>query len=157
MVVMLERFKSLFKDMPAIIKGSGSELFDADDPRLAAAALLIHIMTVDGEKHTKERQRLEQILIQSYGIKGSEVVRFIAKAENANREMIDFSVFTDVLNQHFNEDEKRDFIRLMWEMVYADGDLHENEDCIMWRITDLMGIKEPELSIAQKAAKSNDI
>lgn len=149
---MLERFMGLFKDMPAIIKGNGVEVFGADDPRLAAAALLNHIMTVDGERHASERKKLAQALAHSYGIKGSELHRLIEKAENANREMIDFSVFTDVLNLHFNEHEKREFIRLMWEMVYVDGEVHENEDCIMWRIADLMGIKEPDLSIIRQTA-----
>jgi uncharacterized tellurite resistance protein B-like protein len=32
----------------------------------------------------------------------------------------------------------------MWQIVYADGELHELEDNIVWRVAELIGIEQRE-------------
>ena len=47
---MLERLFSLFTD-----SGSKRSAEDGDDPKVAAAALLFHVMDADGERREEER------------------------------------------------------------------------------------------------------
>jgi uncharacterized tellurite resistance protein B-like protein len=47
---------------------------------------------------------------------------------------------------------------MMWEIVYADGELHEMEDNTIWRIAELIGVEsrdrvEAKRKAAQKAQR----
>ena len=60
---MLERMISFLKELPRA--GANSELRD-DDPRIAASALLYHVMNVDGVRQDAEWDKIKQILGDTY-------------------------------------------------------------------------------------------
>src|ERR1700693_5094187 len=47
---------------------------------------------------------------------------------------------THQLNQFLNDESRRRLVRMMWEVVYADGRVNELEDNIIWRVADLLGV-----------------
>ena len=66
----------------------------------------------------------------------------LAKAgEKADNEAIDLYAFTSVLKRHLDAEARKAFIELMWEIVYADGEVHELEDNIVWRVAELIGVE----------------
>jgi len=135
---MFERVLSFLKDLPAGITGAGA--LHADDPRVAATALLYHVMNADGVRQDIEWERLKEVISQAYGVSGAELDALIAAGEKAEREAIDLYAFTSVLMRHLDEAARIEFIRLMWEVVYADGEVHELEDNIVWRVAELLGV-----------------
>lgn len=135
---MFERILSFLKDLPAA--GDASQRPEADDPRVAAAALLIHVMAADGERSSKEQKRLRQALSRAYDLHGAELKALMKAAEEAEAEAVDLYTFTSVLKRHFDEAARAEFIRCMWEIVFADGTLHELEDNLVWRVAELLGV-----------------
>jgi len=135
---MFERVLSFLKDLPAGIAGAGA--LHADDPRVAATALLYHVMNADGIRQDVEWERLKEIISEAYGVSGAELDTLITAGEKAEREAIDLYAFTSVLMRHLDEAARIEFIRLMWEVVYADGEVHELEDNIIWRVAELLGV-----------------
>ena len=132
---MLERLFSLFSDASGASGGA-----DSDDPKVAAAALLFRVMDADGERSEEERVRLMQSLSETYGLSGSELDRIMEAGEAADREAVDLYAFTSVIKRELDEQGRLDFIRLMWEVAYADGEMHELEDNTVWRVAELIGI-----------------
>ncbi|MGL4489604.1 MAG: TerB family tellurite resistance protein [Rhizobiaceae bacterium] len=44
----------------------------------------------------------------------------------------------------------------MWEVVFADGELHEMEDHVLWHIADLIGVSQRDrVELRRKAAKAS--
>lgn len=146
---MFDRLLDFLKELPANGFRDRSEKFSDDDPRLAAAALLYHIMDVDGETRESERQKLSSMLSQKYGLKGDSLKRLIRAAEKADQEAIDLSVFTSVLKRQLDYRARLDLIGLMWEMVYADGKASEVEAGVMWRVSELIGIGQEDRKAIQ--------
>ncbi|MDH4987345.1 TerB family tellurite resistance protein [Aminobacter anthyllidis] len=151
---MFERMISFLKDLPA----AGSKASREDDPRVAAAALMYHVMDADGDRQDVEWERVKQLLSQSYGISGAELDRLIKAGEQADNEAVDLYAFTSVLKRSLDDQARKDFIGMMWEIVYADGDLHEMEDNTIWRIAELIGVEsrdrvEAKRKAAQKAQR----
>jgi uncharacterized tellurite resistance protein B-like protein len=149
---MFERMISFLKDLPA----AGSKASREDDPRVAAAALMYHVMDADGDRQDVEWERVKQLLSQSYGISGAELDRLVKAGEQADNEAIDLYAFTSVLKRSLDDQARKDFIGMMWEIVYADGELHEMEDNTIWRIAELIGVEsrdrvEAKRKAAQKA------
>lgn len=135
---MLERLKSFLKSLPG--SGADAAQADADDPRVAAAALMFHVIDADGVRDEAERRRLREVLSQAYAITGHELDAVIHAGEEAEREAVDLYIFTSVLKRHLDERARVEFVGLLWEMVYADGELHELEDNVVWRVAELIGV-----------------
>jgi len=136
---MFEKFLSFLKDLPNGGKAE-REPDTIHDPRVAAAALMFHVIDADGVRDTSERDRLREVVSQAYSVKGSELDRILAEGEAAEREAVDLYAFTSVLLRHLGPEAKVELIRLLWEMVYADGEAHELEDNVVWRVAELVGV-----------------
>ncbi|WEX09970.1 TerB family tellurite resistance protein [Chelativorans sp. AA-79] len=134
---MFDRILSFLKDLPAGDKASGLE---EDDPRVAAAALLIHVMTADGICSEDERVRLKSALSRAYNVSGAELKTLMKAAEEAEADAVDLYAFTSVLKRNLDEEARAEFVRLMWEVVFSDGELHELEDNLVWRVAELIGV-----------------
>lgn len=152
---MFERILSFLKDLPA--GNSGPEMLTDDDPRIAAAALLIHVMNADGVRSADEQNRLSEALSKAYNLRGSDLKTLMRAGEKAEAEAVDLYVFTSVLNRHLDENARTEFIRRMWEIVFADGELHELEDNLVWRIAELIGVDTPtRIAMRQRVHMKND-
>ncbi len=139
---MFDRFLDFLNQLPG--DGSKSDRADGDDPRIAAAALLTHIMEADGERSAEERNMLKTLLSETYGLKGSDLEKLVEEGEEANRDAVDLYSFTSVLNRHLDHDGKLEFIALMWDMVFSDGVLHEIEDNLVWRVAELIHVERDQ-------------
>lgn len=132
---MLERFISFLGRIP-----ENGEKREIDEARIAATALLVAVIDADGARHVAEMAELRAGLGESYGIAGGELDRLIAEGDAAERRSVDFHGFTRVLMRSLDEAGRTDFLERLWEIVYADGELNELEDNVVWRIAELLGI-----------------
>jgi uncharacterized tellurite resistance protein B-like protein len=135
---MLNDIKRFFADLLAGSKAQ--EHFGESDYRVAVAALLVHVATLDGNLSDSERQRLRAILQARFSLDDALTDELIAAAEAADREAVDFYHFTSLLMRTLDEDGRRRIVAMMWEMALADGRVSEFEDNILWRVADLLGI-----------------
>jgi uncharacterized tellurite resistance protein B-like protein len=139
---MFERLVSFLSELPG--QRGDSAQFGPDDPRVAAAALMFHVMDADGVRRDGETASLREILSRTYSIAGRELDELMRAGENADQEAIDLYAFTSVLKRHLDHPARAEFIRIMWQVVYADGELHELEDNVVWRVAELLGIEQRE-------------
>lgn len=147
---MFDRMISFLRDLPS----ASSRQPRQDDARVAAAALLYHVMDADGDRQDVEWERLKQLLAQSYGISGGELERLVKAGEQADNEAIDLYAFTSVLKRSLDEQARKDFIGMMWELVYADGEVDEIEDNTIWRVAELIGVESRDrIEAKHKAAR----
>ena len=149
---MFDRIREFLNQLPGV--GDGARSADGDDPRIAAAALLTHVMDADGARQDVERERIKAILAETYNIGGSALERLLNDGEKADSEAIDLYAFTSVLKRNLDEDARIDFVRLLWEVCYADGELHELEDNTLWRSAELLGVASRERIAARIAVKT---
>ena len=111
-----------------------------NDYRLATVALLIHVANVDGKVDAAERQRLREIIEQRFGLDAAATTRLIERAEQSDREAVDFFHFTNVLKRSLDDDGRHKIIEMMWDVVFADGEVTEFEENVVWRIAELLGV-----------------
>ncbi len=148
---MFERVLSFLRDLP----GTGGARPSADDPRVAASALLYHVMNADGVRQDVEWERFKAVLSETYSIGGAELEALAAAGQRADDEAIDLYAFTSVLKRHLGAEERKAFIGLMWEIVYADGELHELEDNTVWRVAELIGVERHDRVEARRRAAAH--
>jgi uncharacterized tellurite resistance protein B-like protein len=108
--------------------------------RLAATALLIHVISLDGEPSELEKRKLHSLLESHFGLDPGSADRLIASATLVEGEAVDLYHFTSVIMRSVNDEGRLRIVEMMWELVYADGQVSEFEDNVVWRAADLLGI-----------------
>lgn len=118
--------------------------FEESDYRLAAAALLVHVATTDNNFDADERAKLRSVLSERFEMDADAADGLIESAIAADREAVDLYQFTSTLNRSCDEEGRRRIVEMMFEVAYADGQLSEFEDNIVWRAADLLHVPSRE-------------
>ena len=150
---MFDRIIAFLKELPAGEAGKGKP-GGSDDPRVAAAALMYHVMDADGVRHDAEWERMKEALAEAYGLTGEALDRLVAAGGEADGAAVDLYSFTSVLKRHLDEQARIEFVGLLWEVVFADGELHELEDHTLWRIAELIGVERRDRIHARQKAQA---
>jgi uncharacterized tellurite resistance protein B-like protein len=114
--------------------------FDDTDYRLAATALLVHVVSLDGEPTEIEKRKLHSLIESRFGLDPGTADKLIASAMLVEGEAVDLYHFTSVIMRSVNEEGRLRIVEMMWELVYADGEVSEFEDNVVWRAADLLGV-----------------
>jgi uncharacterized tellurite resistance protein B-like protein len=137
---MLERLQKLLRAVSPGTPAKARFVFDEADHRVAAAGLLIHAMNADGVKSPAEETQLEALLRERFSLDEAELHALIATAQARQRESLDFNTFARIIKRAYDEDGRLRIVEMMWEIVFADGSLHEFEDNLVWRVADVIGV-----------------
>ncbi|WGD52573.1 TerB family tellurite resistance protein [Bradyrhizobium sp. CB1650] len=116
--------------------------FGDSDYRLAATALLIHVISLDGQPTEAERRKLHSLIESHFGLDRGAADRLIADATQVEGDAVDLYHFTSVIMRSLDEEGRKRIVQMMWELVYADGQVTEFEDNVVWRASDLLGISQ---------------
>lgn len=135
-----------------IISKFVSDLTDAEDPvefthsrkQLAEAALMFHVIAVDGIITEDEKARMTILLSKQFGMSAEETGNLVLDAEKAEGDAIDLYAFTSILKRSLNEHERVMIIENLWEMVFADSVVHELEDNVVWRVAELLAVSSQD-------------
>jgi Uncharacterized protein conserved in bacteria len=126
--------------------GKPEAAVDLHDPRLAVAALLVHLAAVDGIMTDAERETIKGALMDHYDLDESAVEKLVREAARRDAEAVDFYRFTSGITQLEMED-RIEIIRMMWTVVFADRKNHELEDNMVWRIAELIGVSSRDRTL----------
>ena len=120
----------------------GHEPRDLDDTgyRLAATALLVHVVSLDGEPSEVEKRKLHSLIESRFKLDPGTADKLIASAMRVEGDAVDLFHFTSVIMRSVNEEGRLRIVEMMWELVYVDGQVSEFEDNVVWRAADLLGI-----------------
>jgi uncharacterized tellurite resistance protein B-like protein len=154
---MLDLLRQFIAD---VVSPSTAETRPFDDAgyRLAATALLIHVISLDGQPSELEKDKLHALLESRFGLDPGSADKLIAAATLVEGEAVDLYHFTSVLMRTLDEPGRLRIVEMMWELVYADGRVSEFEENVVWRAADLLGISSRDrIDLKHRAAATADV
>ncbi len=143
---MLDQIKSLFGLSPQDAGATKIEL----DKNLAAAALMVHVIAADGQITPEEEVKLRAVLREHYVMGDDDASALEEAAKTAQEDAVDMYRFTSILKDQMDESERLALVEDLWEMVFADGKIHEFEDNVVWRVAELIGIQSRERMVLKQ-------
>jgi uncharacterized tellurite resistance protein B-like protein len=153
---MLDEIKRLFAELHG--GGKHSSHFGADDCRVACAALLVHVATLEHDLTGPARQKLAALLGTRFSLSDELTDELIEAAVAADREAVDLYHFTHLLMRTVDEKGRLRVVEMMWEMAFADGAISEFEDNMMWRVADLLAVSPRDrIALRQQAAQGASV
>jgi uncharacterized tellurite resistance protein B-like protein len=127
---------------------------EEEELRLAAAALLIHASQIDGHVDPEERKTLKELLKSRFGIDDAELRKLLKEAEAWEHDSVDLYSFTSVLCRGLDQEGRQRIVEMLWEIVLADGVLHEFESNLVWRASELLGVSTHDRVRLRKLVES---
>ena len=125
---------------------------EAIDTKLAVAALLVHLIGVDGAADDEEHETVKGVLQDHFDLSRSEVEALVDKAHKKDAEAVDFYAFTSGITR-LEMEQRLEIIRMMWAVVFADKSNHEMEDNMVWRVAELIGVSTRDRTILRSQMK----
>lgn len=122
--------------------------------RLAAAALMIEGARLDGHVAPAEQARIEALLRERFELDAEEIASLMEAAASAVDDAVEIYAFTREIKSHFDHDERVKLIEMLWEVVYADGELHPFEANLLRRTAGLLYVTDRESGAARKRVVS---
>jgi len=145
---MLDRLKAIFADPEPNADNAGA--FAPDDARVSVAALLVHMIRIDGVVTEDETATIRAALDTQFGLSGDDLEEVMAEAQRRDDEAVDLYGFTSTLKVKLSEGERIEVIELLWRAVFADGVVNELEDNMVWRTAELLGVSSRDRMILRK-------
>ena len=139
---MFEKLREFIADV--VSPGAQDQQFDDTGYRLAATALMIHVISLDGEPSAIEKDKLHSLIETRFGLDPGTADRLIAAATLVEGEAVDLYHFTSVIMRAVDETGRVRIVEMMWELVFADGKVSEFEENVVWRAADLLGVSSQE-------------
>lgn len=141
---MFRRLLALFEEDETAPPQSGG----VDPLQRAAAVLLVIAARLDGKMDATERASIERLLKERLAVNDAKAL--VDEAVEAAVESTDFFSVTRVINDRLEPPQRIDVLEMLWEVVIADGAVHDYEANLVRRVAGLLYISDRDAGEARK-------
>ena len=135
---LFDVFKGLVDDTPASLESSEVCI------RLVAASLMFEVARSDNAKQTVELETIEHILTDTFDVPAQDARDLMTAASEKVESAHDLYQFTQVINDQFDYDQKKQVLLAMWQVAFADGHIEAIEDHIIRRVSGLLHLSHAD-------------
>lgn len=144
---MIDRLKAL-----VLGNGGAQRPHRRDDLPLAATALLVEAALTDGHMDADERRTIADLVGRRFELSADDARALVEAAEETVAATEQILPFTRVVKDRFEAAERVEMMEMLWEVVYADGRLHDYEANLVRRIAGLIYVPDQDSGAARKRA-----
>lgn len=146
---MVNRILSLFARRLAKDTAAPSP-HSVEEKHIAAVALLLEAATLDGHFGEPEQAAIRRIAASRFDLNEDEVTTLFDLARQRHESTNQLFAFTHQIKQSYAPQERMEVMEMLWEVVYADGVLHDYEANLMRRIGGLIYVSDLDRGNARK-------
>ncbi len=143
---MLESLLKIFN------KNQQSTTSDKFEDLKILCGLMIEAANADGNISDNEINKISNILTEIYNEDPSEVEIILKRSIAAKDEPSSLYFFTSKINKSFSNEKKILLIETLWEIILADGHIHDFESNLIRRLAGLIYISDVNCGNAKKNA-----
>ena len=152
----------MIRRLRKLLLGDGGDLgiagrHAAGDFELAAAALLVETAVMDGVFEDSERATITGLLASRFGVGADGAEALIDEAVAAVGQSSQLYEFTRVIKDRFDHTERIELVAMLWEVAYADGEVHDYEASLVRRVAGLIYVTDRESGEARKRATEGGV
>jgi uncharacterized tellurite resistance protein B-like protein len=119
---------------------------------LVVAALLALVARADGRLLPVEEDGLERILRARFGLSPEAATRLLARGDAISREMDPASTIAERILHDIPAGERPDLLAMAYRIAAVDGQVHDFEDDLLWRVGRLLGLPDDDVARIREQA-----
>ncbi len=123
---------------------------------VATAALLIEVMTIDGNMDQEEMDSVKSNLSTILELSDDEIQELIDLSQEEVSDATSLYQFTKEINANFELQQKLDLMTALWQVAFADDYLDKYEESILRKIADLIHLRHSEYIECKSRARTSD-
>ena len=123
---------------------------------IATAALLIEVMTIDGNMDQEEMDSVKSNLSTILELADDEIQELIDLSQEEVSDATSLYQFTKEINANFELQQKLDLMTALWQVALADDYLDKYEESILRKIADLIHLRHSEYIECKSRARISD-
>ena len=123
---------------------------------IATAALLIEVMTIDGNMDQEEMDSVKSNLSKILELSDNEIQELIDLSQEEVSDATSLYQFTKEINANFELQQKLDLMTALWQVALADDYLDKYEESILRKIADLIHLRHSEYIECKTKARTSD-
>jgi uncharacterized tellurite resistance protein B-like protein len=124
------------------------------NPRLSVAVLMVEAAVQDEIFCARERAMIQSLLTRRFDLTADEFSQLMATAEEQNKRMVQLHGHTSDISDTMAMAERIALIGMLWDVAYADGRLHPEEDLLIRRIAGLISVGDRDRVFARNQAQA---
>lgn len=148
---MLQRLKSIVGGA-AGVGGGKSKGPEPDELHLAVAVMLVEAARMDESFDEEERAAIAHLIETRLDMSAEDATSLLDAADEVAENMGELWTFARVVKDRYSHEQRIEMIEMLWEVVYADGELHHYEANLLRRIAGLIYVSDRESGLARKRA-----
>ena len=119
----------------------------------SAAILLLSVANADNTIEKEEIKSIKDIIQDFFSLEKEETYAIVQNAIKELKESVSFFKYGQILNQNFTYQDKIDFICCVFEVAYADKELHFKEQHLIKQISGILNVEHQDLIKAKLEIK----
>jgi uncharacterized tellurite resistance protein B-like protein len=136
-------FKDVISNKKINIKPNSLESFK-DEMVLSICVLLIEVSKSDDDYDDSEKEKIIDLLKKKFSLNDNQIDTLMIMADKKNDEIVSLHELTANLNKEYTYSEKKNVIKMLWDIAYSDGRIDKYEDYTIRKISDLLYIKHSD-------------
>ena len=136
-------FKDIISNKKTNIKPNSLESFK-DETILCICVLLIEVSKSDDDYDDSEKAKIIDLLEKQFSLNHDQIDILMMMADKKNDEIVSLHELTASLNKEYTYSEKKNVIKMLWDIAYSDGRIDKYEDYTIRKISDLLYIKHSD-------------
>ncbi len=113
--------------------------------RVATCALFIEMASIDDEFDEVEKNRIASHFKDNFDLTDDEINQLFNLAKEELSSRVDLWGLTNLINQHYSPDQKLKVIEMIWEVIYADGELSAHEDYLVHNLYKMLNLQHNQM------------
>jgi len=145
---VIDRIKALLTARGGAL-GTGTTR-EPEEYRIAAAALLVEAARLDDTFDARERATILDLLTRRFDLDRAAGESLLRAAEARADGATGLHRLTHTIKSAFDHDQRIELLEMLWEVAYADGELHDYEASLIRRVTGLLHVSDHDCGAARK-------
>ena len=126
---------------------------DSPNTQLSAACLLLSVAEADEILEQQELNTIQDILKDFFSITDNDAQALIHDAQVKMKNATGLFEFGQHLNAVFDHEDRLDFISCVFEVAYADGNLHYLEHHTVKKIANILNVNREDILVSKAEMK----
>ena len=136
-------FRNIISNKQTNINPASLESFQ-DEMILSICVLLIEVSKSDDDYDDLEKEKIIDLLKKQFSLNHDQIDVLIKMADKKNNEIVSLHELTANINKEYTYSEKKNVIKMLWDIAYSDGRIDKYEDYTIRKISDLLYIKHSD-------------
>ena len=121
-----------------------------DDHITIISGILVETAAIDGKIDDREISEIRKTLINFFEVGGEKIDYIINKSLEKADEPNSLHYFTSKINKEFEYNKKIKLLEILWQIILADGKVHDFESNLVRRLSGLLYISDVDCGNAKK-------